>query len=242
MTPLRRAARHGLRAGFAGLLAAFTLAAGCAALEDQGALAVVRQPEPGPRLVGDFDRLRYRVDAPGEATFVFTQGPPATATQAAVVRLYWTPVAGGTALSATGTNCSIQYLVFADALTDQGPLREVGVYHGAGFLRLEDEPGAARLTGAVRDATLALSDRSDRFRDLLQRSRMTGAFTADLDAPGVADALARLNRRVNARLGYPRLIDTRPLAAPDTETRIAGITGYARLAERKTGPATADRP
>ncbi|MEM7682715.1 MAG: hypothetical protein AAF288_12220 [Planctomycetota bacterium] len=199
--------------------------AGCASFTDAGALAVSQQPEPGPRLVGDFDQLRYRIDGPGEATFVFTAGPPDTAGQAAVVRLYWTPSAGDTALSSQGTNCSIQYLVFADAVTDRGLLREVGVYHGAGFLFLEDEPGPAQLTGAMRDATLALSDRSDRFRDLLRRSRMTGAFTAELDAPGVASALADLNRRVNARLGYPRLIDApgiqpgmhpglRPQAAP----------------------------
>lgn len=101
----------------------------------------------------------------------------------------------------------MHYLIFADAQTPRGELREVGVYAGAGFLRLSDTPGPTRLSGTLRQGAVRLEDRSVNFNDLLGRSSIEGSFTATRDAKRVHTLLRDITAKATARLGYPRMVD-----------------------------------
>ncbi|MEM6552820.1 MAG: hypothetical protein AAF750_11940 [Planctomycetota bacterium] len=158
------------------------------------------------RLRGSFDRAFYDFDDQNHVTVLLLAGPEDRPEQAAVLRMLWKPKAGQTPLAPTATNATIHYLIFADANTDAGPLQEVGVYAGAGFLYLEGTPGSARLTGSLWEADLALIDRSDRFNDLLGPSELEGSFTARRDRTRVRTALRQLATETSDRLGYPRLV------------------------------------
>lgn len=183
------------------------LLTGCSLLPSQnGALAVTGSGDEALRLRGDFDTAYYRYDDEDTVTVVLIAGPEDSPTQAATLRLMWTPRAGKTPISADATNATVQYVVFADRRTAEGYYREVGVYSGAGFLTLGAEPGSATLTGSLRQADLLLSDRSERFKDLLGQSTLRGGFTARRNEQKVDALLRQLNTRVTDRLGYPRLV------------------------------------
>ncbi|MFI4862110.1 MAG: hypothetical protein ACIAXF_15705 [Phycisphaerales bacterium JB063] len=194
-------------AAFAALLLTLPLMVGCSSVGVGGsALAVTSRDNTGSRLRGDFDTAYYAYDGENAVTVVLIAGPEDEPTQAAAIRLFWTPRAGKTPLSEDATNSTVQYVVFADRRTEAGFFREVGVYSGAGFLYLDEKPGSAQLTGSLWQADLLLADRSERFRDLLGLSRIAGSFTARRDEHKVNQLLHQLNTRVTQRLGYPRLV------------------------------------
>jgi hypothetical protein len=189
------------------LLVLMPLVAGCSMMPVRNsALAVTGRGESSARLQGDFDKAYYAYASDDSVTVVLIAGPEDNPTQAATVRLFWAPKAGQTPIAPEATNATVQYIVFADRRTDDGFFREVGVYSGAGYLFLEDKPGVARITGSLWEADLLLADRSERFKDLLGQSRLTGTFTARRDEQKVNELLRLLNTRVTQRLGYPRLV------------------------------------
>ncbi|MEM6394388.1 MAG: hypothetical protein AAF797_16600 [Planctomycetota bacterium] len=204
-TPARRAAAIFLLATAIALLPACSLWP-----TKPSALAISPVGNEPLRLRGSFDRAFYDFDDQNHVTVLLLAGPEdapgSTPDQAAVLRMLWKPKAGQTPLAPAATNATIHYLIFADANTAAGPLQEVGVYAGAGFLYLEGTPGTARLTGSLWDADLALIDRSDRFNDLLGPSELEGSFTARRDRTRVRTALRKLATETSSRLGYPRLV------------------------------------
>lgn len=194
---------------------------GCAWLPTgDSTIRVTGQSNQRPaELEGSFDRAYYRAEDQNTVTVVLIQGPVDRPEQAVTLRMFWRPRGTRTPVDPTATNTTVQYLVFAEASAEQGPLREVGVYAGAGFMVLDDDPGDARLSGALREAQLALTDRSDRFNDLLGKSLLRGSFTARRDEQRVAELLGQLQREVSDRLQYPRLVqpsrdDLKPLSLP----------------------------
>ena len=172
----------------------------------QSALAVVSQDDTALRLRGDFNAAYYRFDSTESMTFVLIEGPEDQPVQAAVIRLMWSPKAGKTPINPDATNATMQYIVFADRRLSEGLFREVGVYSGAGYLYLNDDPGESRLTASLWEADLLLADRSERFKDLLGQSRLRGSFTAERNSAKVQELITTLNLRVTERLGYPRLV------------------------------------
>ena len=189
------------------LLVLLPLAGGCSWLPVRhAALAVTSREDANTRLQGDFDQAYYAFESDDEVVVVLTDGPDAQPTQAAVIRLFWTPQAGLTPIAPEATNATVQYIVFADRRTQEGLFHEVGVYSGAGYLFLEDSPGTSRLSGSLWQADLLLADRSERFKDLLGQSRLTGSFTARRDNQKVGGLLRQLNTHITDRLGYPRLV------------------------------------
>jgi len=188
-------------------IAAMIMLGGCSLLPSQNAaLSVTSSGGDRLRLRGDFDIAYYRYDDADAVTVVLIAGPEDSPTQAATIRLMWNPRAGKTPISDDATNATVQYVVFADRRITEGFYQEVGVYSGAGFMRLGAEPGSSQLTGRLRQADLLLSDRSERFKDLLGQSTLQGSFTARRDEQKVNQLLRQLNTRVTNRLGYPRLV------------------------------------
>lgn len=189
------------------LLMLLPLLGGCSLMPvGNSALAVTSRGDSSTRLRGDFDKAYYAYESGDSVTVVLIAGPEDNPTQAATVRLFWAPKAGRTPIAPEATNATVQYIVFADRRTEAGFYREVGVYSGAGYLYLDNEPGLARITGSLWEADLMLADRSERFKDLLGQSRLTGNFTARRDEQKVSELLRLLNTRVTDRLGYPRLV------------------------------------
>ncbi|MEM1355727.1 MAG: hypothetical protein AAGC44_10270 [Planctomycetota bacterium] len=191
------------------LVLALLLLPGCGSLLVQNsALSVVSRDDTTLRLQGDFDRAYYTYNEPNAVTIVLIEGPEDEPIQAAAIRMLWKPSAGLTPINPDSTNATIQYVVFANRRTEQGFFQEVGVYSGAGYLYLDDEPGSSQLTGSLWQADILLADRSGYFKDLLGQSTLRGSFTARRDDARVGDLLRLLNNRVSDRLGYPRLVDT----------------------------------
>jgi len=183
------------------------LLAGCAWFSDpSGAMAVTSQADASRRLEGNFDTAYYRYDDKNTLTVVLLDGPEDEPNQAAAIRLLWAPNAGRTPIDSDATNATVQYVVFADRRTAEGYFHEAGIYSGAGYLHLDNTPGGSSLSGDLWQADLLLTDRSERFKDLLGQSRITGSFTARRDDAKVNTLLRQLNIRVTDRLGYPRLV------------------------------------
>jgi len=197
------------RCGLTALLAlSALLLTGCSSSlwTSQSALAVVSQEDTSLRLQGDFNAAYYVFDSTESITVVLIEGPEDNPTQAASIRMMWSPRAGLTPVNPDATNATIQYIVFANRRTDEGFYKEVGVYSGAGFLHLDSEPGESNLTASLWQADLLLADRSERFKDLLGQSTLRGSFTAERNSTKVQALLKRLNMSVSKRLGYPRLV------------------------------------
>lgn len=90
--------------------------------------------------------------------------------QLATIRVFWRPKGGVTTLNPSALNATIRYVVMTpDAL---------GIYEGAGFVRLNSRTGAPNLEARVMDADIRLTQRSDRFVDTLGRAHMRGYFKA----------------------------------------------------------------
>jgi len=176
--------------------------------------SVISQDNTTRRLQGTFTSAYYTYHSDDAVTVVLIEGDEQSPTQAATIRLMWNPKAGKTPITADATNATIQYIVFAERVSETDGLREVGVYNGAGFLFLESEPGDNRLNAELWNADMLLADRSDNFKDLLGQSTLKGSFSAKRDGEKVAQLIKQLGARVSDRLGYPRLVDTQPPDAP----------------------------
>lgn len=170
-----------------------------------GASLVLRSQTATPTILsGKFDHALYSLDEKSNVTVVLIEGDIDRPTQAATLRLFWKPRAGATPIDRTATNATIQYLVFAG---DEG--REVGVYSGAGYAFPSGKLGKPVLNLDVWDASLRLSDRSDRFSDLLGKAALTGSIRATRDDEAVADLLQNLQVLATSGLGYPRMVEAR---------------------------------
>ncbi|MEM6757657.1 MAG: hypothetical protein AAF586_10860, partial [Planctomycetota bacterium] len=108
-----------------------------------------------------------------------------------------------TPVDRTATNTAIRCLAFRDT-PDQRDA--VGVYGGAGFMRLHSDPALGRITGTLLESDVRLVDRSQGFVDGWGRAAVSGTFTADRDDAAVTTILRGLHPRLEERLGYPRLV------------------------------------
>lgn len=164
-----------------------------------GKLAVRSQSNEGATLAGGFDSGYYEYDDANNVRVVLFDGPPEQPTQAAVITMFWNPRAGRTPIDPTATNATVQYVIFSGE-------SEVGIYSGAGFMHPKGKPGGDRLSAAVWQATLRLTDRSENFQDLLGQAILEGNFSARRDDAAISQMVRRLNLIIRERLGYPRLV------------------------------------
>ena len=120
--------------------------------------------------------------------------------QVATLRVFWRPRGGITSLNATSMNATIRYMIMTpDA---------IGMYEGAGFVRLNSKTGAGRFDARVVDSDLRLTQKNDRFVDNLGRARMTGTFTSTYD-----DAKAEGLLLDTQRAFFARSLKSQPPAA-----------------------------
>ena len=141
--------------------------------------------------------------------------------QVATIRVFWRPRGGVTTLNPSAVNATIRYVIMTpDA---------IGMYEGAGFVRLESKTGDSRFQARVMDGDLRLTQASTSFVDTLGRAHINGAFTATYDDVKAMDMLRDSQREFFARslsskpaetapgtASQPGAADTRPATGPAT--------------------------
>lgn len=161
----------------------------------------------GLTVSGEFTQAFYRFEDQNTVTVLLIQGPADAPQRVAALEMFWKPRAGLTPIDRSATNALVRFFEFRD--TESEP-NTVGVYAGAGFMRLHDNPTVGTVDGNLWDADLRLTDRSEAYTDRLGRAVLAGSFTAQRNDAMVTTILRELNQQIEERLGYPRLVDTRP--------------------------------
>jgi len=85
-------------------------------------------------------------------------------------QMIWIPKPGLTPLDPAATNLVVRVVIVSDG--------EVGLYGGAGFARIDGEPGDERVEIEVEGGTLTLLERTGGFNDLLSPAGFSGTFAA----------------------------------------------------------------
>jgi hypothetical protein len=130
--------------------------------------------------------------------------------QIVVLRVFWEPLGGTTSLNPASLNATYRYIVMTpDA---------VGMYEGAGFVRMSQNYGAQTMNARVVDGDLRLTESSKGFHDTLGRSRFLGSFSAELADVETLDQAMGSQREFFARsLAISEKAATQPATAPSTE-------------------------
>ena len=159
----------------------------------------------GIALADDTTRAIYRLDDTNTLTVLLIQGPADTPQRVVEMRMFWKARAGLTPVDRTATNAVVRFYEFRDSPDEPDSL---GLYAGAGFLRLQDDPAGGEVEGTLWDSDVRLSDRSTDFTDRIGRGVLAGSFSATRDDAAVTRIMHELNQLVTERLGYPRLVTT----------------------------------
>jgi hypothetical protein len=114
-----------------------------------------------------------------------------TVEQFATFRVFWYPVGGRTTMDPTALNATYRYVVISGNV--------VGMYEGAGFVRLWDNDGDHRMRARLMDGDLRLTEASAGFVDTIGRSRVRGNFSAIYDDAKALDMLLATHQEFFAR-------------------------------------------
>jgi hypothetical protein len=107
------------------------------------------------------------------------------------LRVFWRPIGGKTTLDPTGLNATWRYVLMTpDSL---------GIYEGAGFVRLFGKNGRRRLPARIMDGDLRLTQSSANFQDTLGRARIRGNVNAIFDDVRGRELLLDAQREFFAR-------------------------------------------
>jgi hypothetical protein len=208
------------------LLAAALLgtSGGCAAYR-------ILQIEPvgkkGTIIAPKFDQSYYYYDRDDTLHFVMRSSTTDRATgkpveQIATVRVFWRPVGGKTSLNPSSLNATYRYVLMTPDT--------VGMYEGAGFVRLWGKNGRPRLDARLMDGDLRLTQSSVNFVDNLGRARIRGNFSAYYDDARAMEMLMDAQREFFARslLSKPAAPATQEAAQepPPGESSPGGILPF----------------
>lgn len=173
-----------------------------------------------PAVEPRFTQAAYRVDRDQTYHFILwnatTGRGGGNVEQVLIMRVFWRPVGGKTSLNPDSVNATFRYLVMTPTAVAQ--------YEGAGFVRLEDKPGAEKMDARIVSGDLVLSESTAAFNDTLGRARITGSFSArhmPLETAEKALAARRefFLRTFELSRNLPREGDNSPETAPaDTQS------------------------
>ena len=148
--------------------------------------------------------------------------------QIATFRIFWRPVGGRTTMDSTALNATYRYVLMTpDA---------VGMYEGAGFVRLWGADGVHKLKARVMDGDLRLTEASSKFVDTLGRSRVRGNFTATYNDAKAFDMLLGAHQEF-----FNRSLTIQLEATPQPATGPATRPGTRSTTQPATQPATRPR-
>ena len=153
---------------------------------------------------GRFDTAIYGYTDRNALTVLLIDGPTDAPRNVVEIKLLWESRAASTPVDRTATNVVVRLLDFRE---QAGESKSLGLYSGAGFLKLHGDPASADLSATLRQCDLRLTDRSERFTDRWGRLTMVGQIEARRDDASVTRTLREINQRVRDRLEYPRLVN-----------------------------------
>lgn len=191
------------------------------------ACAVVSAPlqiEPArkaPAIAPRFAQSYYYFDRDQDLYFVLRSASTDAATGKAIeqimtIRVFWQPRGGVTTLNPSALNATFRYIVMTpDAM---------GMYEGAGFVRLSSKPGASPFKARVMDGDIRLSQATAGFVDTLGRAHLRGAFTAAYDDAQAMDMLLDSQQEF-----FARSLKSKAATAPQTQAASAPATGPATM-------------
>jgi hypothetical protein len=172
----------------------------------------VLQIEPvakkGTVIAPKFTESYYYVDRDETVYFVMRSSTVDKATgkaveQIATLRVFWRPVGGKTSMDPSSLNATYRYVLMTPDT--------VGMYEGAGFVRLWGKNGAKKLEGRLMDGDLRLTQSSANFVDNLGRARVRGNFAATYDDVKAMDMLMGAQREF-----FARSLESKPATQPAT--------------------------
>lgn len=120
-------------------------------------------------------------------------------------QLIWIPKPGLTPLDPSATNLVVRVVIVSDG--------EVGLYGGAGFARIEGEPGKERVGIEVEGGTLTLLESTKGFNDLLSPAGFSGTFAAEFAPEESARWRRALSQFATNAFGKSMWVDAQPTAA-----------------------------
>jgi len=136
--------------------------------------------------------------------------------QIATIRVFWRPRGGVTTLNSSALNATFRYIVMTpDA---------VGMYEGAGFVRLLSNTGVGHMQARITDGEIRLAESSNNFNDNLGRAHIHGYFNAVYDDTRTLDGLLNAQRDFFAR-SMNAAPETQPATAPATAPAAATAPG-----------------
>lgn len=138
-----------------------------------------------------FKEAWYRMDRDRTLFFVLKRNTidpdtQQTVYQVLLIRAFWQPVGGRTPMDPAALNATFRYLVMSP--------KAVGMYEGAGFVRLSQKAGAKDLDARIVDGDLRLTEASADFHDNFGRAIFRGALSAKLSDVKAFDETAQAHR------------------------------------------------
>jgi len=217
----------------AGLILLLTLAIGAGGCASYRVLQIEPVGKKGEVIAPKFDTSYYYYDRDHTLHFVMRSTTTDRATgkrvdQVATVRVFWRPVGGKTSMETSSLNATYRYVLMTQDT--------VGMYEGAGFVRLWGKDGSKKLSARLMDGDLRLTQASVNFVDNLKRARIRGNFTATYDDVKAMDMLMDAHREFFARSLLSKPLDaasTQPGGSRDGDAEPSGA-----VSPPAEGPAT----
>jgi predicted small lipoprotein YifL len=151
----------------------------------------------GATVVPRFSEAYYYFDRDRDAYFVMRSKGDAGASdgvpveQVMTVRVFWLPKGGVTTLNPTAVNATFRYMVMTPTA--------IGMYEGAGFVRMNSDLGSRQFDARVMGGDLRLTQASASFVDALGRGQIQGVFKATYDDAKATEMLREVEEEFFAR-------------------------------------------
>jgi hypothetical protein len=193
--PLQSAGRNKGRrhTGLALLCVAATLgSAGCQPRTTRIRIQDFSHPD-GPRsLFQEFDDAYYQLDAAGDLDLLLRRRSPSEAipteyiTQTILVRTYWRPIPGTTAIESSMINAKITYVIQSG--------RATCIYEGSGFVSFSEQRKGRSLSGRIESGHLRPTGEIGNPPHPFGRAQIEGTFRALNDARRATHLLTEIRR------------------------------------------------
>ena len=170
---------------------------------ESGKLTLTNQLTEEVALSTDFDRSIYMLDDKENLTVLLIKGTAQNPQQILTIRMFWKPIPAETPIDPTATNATLHLAIFGEDATGK---TTCGVYSGAGFVYLYNDPGSRKLKAGIWQANVILSDSTKGYKNTLTETLLEGKLIAIENEANFNNSLYSANDAVNKALGYPRFI------------------------------------
>lgn len=198
------------------LLFVFPLLTACNVLNVTAVPLQIEPARKAPAISPRFAQSYYYVDRDQTLYFIMRSAVSEggkSIEQIMTVRVFWQPRGGVTTMNPAALNATFRYAVITP--------ESMGLYEGAGFVRLNSKLGDATFRALVVDGDIRLTQATNSFVDTLGRAHLTGAFSAAYDDAKAMDMLLEAQQEFFARSLKGPATQTQPATTSQPATRPA---------------------